>query len=51
MNIDLTTNEMWKIIDAIKAYTKDYAVSGAVAKTLSNIEKKLKGNLNADNRS
>lgn len=51
MNVDLTNNEMWKIIDAIKAYKTDYAVSGAVEKTFSNIEKKLKEQLNDDIRS
>ena len=43
--IDLTANEMWKILDAITAYKKDYAVSGAVQKTISGIEKKLKTEL------
>lgn len=43
--IDLTANEMWKILDAITAYKKDYAVSGAVQKTISAIEKKLKTEL------
>lgn len=42
MMIDLTTNEMTKILDAIVAYRKDYAVSGAVEKTLSNVEKKIR---------
>jgi hypothetical protein len=42
MMIDLTTNEMWKILDAIVAYRNDYAVSGAVEKTILNIEKKIK---------
>lgn len=44
--INLTKNEMWKIIDAITAYQKDYAVSGAVEKTLNGIKSKLKGILN-----
>lgn len=42
MQIDLSPAEIWKILDAITAYKKDYAVSGAVQKTFSNIEKKLK---------
>lgn len=42
MMIDLTTNEMWKILDAIVAYRNDYAVSGSVEKTIYNIEKKIK---------
>ena len=41
MNVDISKQEAWKIIDAIKAYTKDYSVSGAVSKTFHNITKKL----------
>lgn len=41
-NINLTNNEIWKILDAIKAYQKDYAVNIAVQKTFSNIVVKLK---------
>lgn len=41
MNVDISKQEAWKIIDAIKAYTKDYSVSGAVNKTFHNITKKL----------
>ena len=40
--IDLSKNEIWKILDAIIAYKKDYAVSGVVEKTLTNLEVKLK---------
>ena len=46
MQVDLTPNEMWKIIDSIKSYQKDYAVTGSVSKTLSNIVVKLKKKLN-----
>ena len=42
MMIDLSKNEIWKILDAIIAYKKDYAVSGVVEKTLTNLEVKLK---------
>lgn len=41
MNVDISKQEAWKIIDAIKAYTKDYSVSGAVNKTLTNVITKL----------
>jgi len=41
LKLDLTPAEMWKILDAIKAYQKDYAVSGAVSKTFSNIQDKI----------
>jgi hypothetical protein len=41
MHVNLDKQEAWKILDAIKAYTKDYAVSGAVSKTFDNVIKKL----------
>lgn len=41
MNVDISKQEAWKIIDAIKAYTKDYSVSGAVNKTFANVITKL----------
>lgn len=46
MIVELNSSEMWKILDAIVAYKKDYAVSGAVEKTLDNIVKKLKDKIN-----
>jgi hypothetical protein len=42
MNIDINKNEAWKIIDAIQAYKKDYALTAPVIKTIENITKKLK---------
>jgi hypothetical protein len=42
MNIDITKNEAWKILDALKSYKKDYALSGAVEKTIDTIIKKVK---------
>jgi hypothetical protein len=42
MNIDISKNEAWKIIDAIQAYKKDYALTAPVIKTIENITKKLK---------
>jgi sulfur relay (sulfurtransferase) DsrC/TusE family protein len=44
-NIELTNNEMWKILDAITAYKKDYAVSVPVQKIIKDIEKKLRTEL------
>jgi hypothetical protein len=41
MQIDITKQEAWKLIDAIKAYMKDYTVTGPVHKTFDNITKKL----------
>lgn len=46
MNIELNQQEIWKILDALAAYKKDYAVSAAVTKTIGNIEKKLKDAIN-----
>jgi sulfur relay (sulfurtransferase) DsrC/TusE family protein len=43
--IDLNANEMWKILDAITAYKKDYAVSVPVQKIIKDIEKKLRTEL------
>ena len=48
MMIDLTINEMWKILDAIVAYRNDYAVSGSVEKTIYSIEKKIKDTISQE---
>lgn len=45
MPVDISKQEAWKIIDAIEAYKKDYAVSGSVQKLMNNIVKKLKTTL------
>lgn len=42
MNIELSKNEAWKILDALASYKKDYALSGAVVKTIDSTIKKLK---------
>lgn len=34
MIIEFSNNEIWKILDAVVAYKKDYALSGVVEKTL-----------------
>lgn len=41
MQIEISKQEAWKLLDAIKAYTNDYTVTGSVQKTLNNIVKKL----------
>jgi hypothetical protein len=46
MKIELSKQEAWKIMDAIKTYSKDYTVSGAVNKTFSNIISKLEKVIN-----
>ena len=42
MEIDISKQEAWKMIEAIDCYLKDYAVSGPVNKTFDNLTKKLK---------
>lgn len=42
MNVEINKQEAWKILDALTAYKKDYAVNASVAKTLDGVEKKLK---------
>jgi hypothetical protein len=42
MQVNLTPNEIWKILDAIKSYSKDYSVAVSVQKTFDILEKKLK---------
>jgi len=42
MEVELSKQEAWKILDAISAYKEDYTVTGAVSKTYDNITKKLK---------
>jgi archaellum biogenesis protein FlaJ (TadC family) len=42
INIDLTEIEIFRILDAIGTYKKNYSVSVAVSKTIKNLEKKLK---------
>lgn len=42
MQVELSPNEMWKILDAIKSYKSDYSVSVPVQKIFSGIEKKLR---------
>ena len=45
INVDLTETEVFRILDAIGTYKKDYSVSTAVSKTISVLEKKLKKTL------
>ncbi len=42
MQIDISKNEAWKILDALASYKKDYALSGAVIKTIDSAIKKLR---------
>lgn len=44
--IPLSKNEMWKILDAIKAYQKNYALTAPTNKLFDSIEKKINSALN-----
>lgn len=41
MQIEISKQEAWKLLDAIHSYTKDYALNGNVEKTFSILKKKL----------
>jgi len=43
MEIDISKQEAWKLLDALVAYKKDYTLTGPVNKIFDNITKKLKG--------
>jgi len=42
MEIDISKQEAWKILDALVAYKKDYTVTAPVSKIFDNVTKKLK---------
>ena len=42
MNIDISKQEAWKLLDAIEAYKKDYSLTAPVTKMFINLVKKLK---------
>jgi hypothetical protein len=42
MNIDITKQEAWKLLDAVKSYKKDYVVGSSVDKIFESIVTKLK---------
>lgn len=46
MNIELSKNEIWKILDALQSYKKDYALTLPVTKIIDNLIKKLKETIN-----
>jgi hypothetical protein len=47
MEIDISKQEAWKLMDALVAYKKDYTVTGPVDKIFESITKKLKKVLKA----
>ena len=46
MILDINKNEAWKILDALASYKKDYALSGAVVKTIDSAIKKIRDFVN-----
>lgn len=42
LTLEITEVELFRILDAIGTYKKDYSVSSAVSKTINKLEKKLK---------
>jgi exonuclease VII small subunit len=42
METNITSQEAWRILDAIVSYKNDYELSVTVIKTLSSAEKKMK---------
>jgi len=48
MQIDISKQEAWKILDALVAYKKDYTLAGPVNKIFDNVTKKLKEVIKGD---
>jgi len=42
MEIDISKQEAWKLLDALVAYKKDYTLTAPVSKIFDNVTKKLK---------
>lgn len=40
-SVGLSKNEMWKILDSIRSYQINYALTAPTVKILKNVEKKL----------
>ena len=49
MIIEISTQEAWKIIDAIKAYPENYSVSDSVIKMFKKIQKDLEKSIKDEN--
>lgn len=46
-SINISKNEAWKLLDAIVAYQKDYALTGPSNKLFDSLVKKIKSFLNS----
>lgn len=42
MQVDISKQEAWRILDAIETYEKDYSVSASVTKVIKKLKQKLK---------
>jgi len=47
MNVEISKQEAWRMLDALEAYKKDYSVSTAVNKVIEALSKKLKKIVNS----
>jgi hypothetical protein len=47
MNVEISKQEAWRMLDALEAYKKDYSVSTAVNKVIESLSKKLKKIVNS----
>ena len=47
--IEISTQEAWKVIDAIKAYPENYSVSDSVIKMFKKIQKDLEKSIKDEN--
>jgi hypothetical protein len=47
MNIEISKQEAWRMLDALEVYKKDYSVSVAVTKVIESLRKKLKKVVNS----
>lgn len=48
MNIELSKQEAWRLLDALECYQKDYSVSTTSNKTIETVKKKLKKVVNSE---
>ena len=48
MEIEVTKQEAWRILDSIIAYKDDYELSATVTKTIKSIERKMKKIVNEE---
>lgn len=48
MNIELSKQEAWRLLDALECYQKDYSVSDASNKNIETVKKKLKKIVNSE---